>query len=308
MKTRYILSIILVCCGSLLMNAQTTPVAAQAAKLCQQKNYTGAKAKIAESLLLPEEAANPYAWYVKGFIYKEIYKESESKDKRSKSRETAAEAFIKCIEMDKKGEQSSMARIGLKYLASTYFNDALLKTREFVLTDQNEPQEYFDKFRKLIRTVDVTTNMTPYEVEFQRNMAQRYFVLWQNDLDNEVYPDKAAACYKEAIRVDSTDCDLHYNLAVVYYNRAVFKYRKVGPETDMFEVITIQMDGVELFKNKALPAMTKARKLCPERGDIIKGLMYINRALERESDVEYFKAEIERLIQEGKLIEGPPKQ
>ena len=308
MKTSYILTFLMVCCGSLFVSAQQIPLANQAAKLCQQKNYEEAKSKIEAAISSDQESTNPYTWYVKGFIYKEMYKEFEASDKRSKNRDTAVDAFVRTIELDKKGEHTSMTKIGLKYLASTYYNDALLKTREFELADQNEAQEYFNSFRKLMRMVDVTTNMAPYEVEFQKNLAQRYFTLWQSDIDNSVYSDKAVGCYREAIRMDSTNCDLYYNLAVVYYNKAVFKYRKIGPETDIFEVITVQMEGVELFKSKALPAMTKARLLCPDRGDIIKGLMYINRALERESDVEYFKSEIERLIEEGKLKEGPPKQ
>lgn len=303
-----IITLLMICFGSLTIMAQQYPLAGQAAKLCQQKKYDEAVAKIEEALQSETESASPYTWYVKAFIHKEIYKEYESTDRHSKNRETAVAAFIRTNELDKKGEHTSMTKIGLKYLASTYYNDALMRTREFVLADENDPQTYFNSFRKLMRIVDVTTNMTPYEVEFQKNMAQRYFNLWQTDVDNHTYADKAAGCYREAIRLDSTNCDLYYNLGVVYYNKAVFKYRKIGPETDIFEVITVQMEGVELFKTKALPVMTRARLLCPDRGDIIKGLMYINRALERESDVEYFKSEIERLIEEGKLKDGPPKQ
>ena len=308
MKTSHIITLMIVCCSSLLVAAQQGPLANQAAKFCQQKQYTEAKTKIEEALSSEQESANSYTWYVKGFIFKEMYKEFEATDKHSLNRGTAVSAFIKTNELDRKGEYTSMTKIGLKYLASTYYNDALLKTREFVLADQDEPQDFFNNFRKLMRIVDVTTNMAPYEVEFQKNMAQRYFTLWQSDVDNDIYSEKATGCYRDAIRMDSTNCDLFYNLAVVYYNKAVFRYRKIGPETDIFEVITIQMEGVDLFKTKALPAMTKARLLCPDRGDIIKGLMYINRALERENDVEYFKSEIERLIEEGKLKEGPPKQ
>ncbi len=289
-------------------HAQQLPLATEAAKLCQQKQYDLAKAKIAEAITSTEENKSAYTWYVKGFIHKECFKEFELNNRYSTNREQAVEAFSKSLELDRKGEQAGMAKIGLKYLASTYYNDALMKTREFVQADQDEPQKFFNSFRKLMRTVEPTSNLTSYEVEFQKNLGQRYFVLWQSDVDSETLPDKSAACYKEALRMDSTNCDLYYNLAVVYYNKAVFKYRKINSDTDIFEVITIQMDGVELFKNKALPAMTRARLLCPERGDIIKGLMYINKALERENDVEYFKSEIVRLMKEGKLDEGPPKQ
>jgi len=303
MRRSFIITILLACIACLTGLAQNPPLANEAAKLCQDKQYDAAKKKIAMAVQSPVESGDPFTWYVNGFIYKEYYKQYESGNRNSPSRETAVESFMKSLSLDKTNQHTAMTKTGLKFLATTYYNDALLRTREFDLTTEKEPEAFYNKFRKLMHTVEPGSSLNTYDKEYNKNMGQRYFALWQLDLDNSDLPERAATCYSEVIRMDSTDSDAFYNVAVVYYNRAVFKYRKIGPETDIFDLILIQQDCADLIKNKALPSMQKAYKLAPERGDIVRGLMFIHRALEHENDVEYFKKEIERLIDEGKIKE-----
>ncbi|MFM7105422.1 MAG: hypothetical protein ACKOW8_07850, partial [Flavobacteriales bacterium] len=125
--------------------------------------------------------------------------------------------------------------------------------------------------------------------------------LWIENLNDNSLPEKIINCYKEVLRIDTADSDAWYNISVVYYNQAVFKYRLLDSKTDMFDLITIQQECSELISKKALPAMTKAYQLQPEKGEIVRGMMYIHRALEREKDTEYFKQEVSRLIREGKI-------
>ncbi len=284
------------------VKAQDSPLTNEAARLCQEKNFESAKAKINQAMDT-EEAKDPYMWYVKGFIYKEIYKQNESTKRDSRNREIAVECFNKSLDIDKKKEYTEMSNAGIKYLATTYYNDALTRTRDFDLSTVHEAEELFNKFRKQMRTVDPVFPIRNYEKEFSKNVAQRYFLLWQLDVDNETIAEQALAQYSIALRIDSNDVDTQYNVGVIYYNRAVFKYRKINADTDFIDLIDIQQDCANLIKNKALVYMNQAYKLSPERGDIVRGLMYIHRALEHEKDVEYFKTEIERLINEGKLVE-----
>lgn len=278
----------------------------EAAHLCQNKDYASAEKKIAEALD-SEESQQPYSWYVKGFIYKEIYKNTEPNNRNSQYRAEATESFSKSLEMDKKGEFNEMNKAGIKYLASTYYNDALIRSRDFDMNSNNEPSVLFNQFRKLMRLVDPTFPIKKYEAELAKNMAQRYFTLWQFDLDDESYADKSLAEYSHALRLDSLDADTYYNIAVIHYNRAVFKYRKIDAETDFIDLIDIQQECAHLIKNKALINMERAYALNPERGDVVRGLFFIHRALEHEKDVEYFKSEIDRLVKEGKLSEPFPE-
>lgn len=301
MKKQHIIIALLAGLVSIMSYGQSLPLTNEAARLCQGKNYEAAKNKIAEAIESENESMHPYAWYVKGFIYKEIYKNTEPNNRQSKNRELAAESFLKSLEVDKYHEHTSMTKEGLKFLATTYYNDALLRTRDFDLSNATEPEGYFNTFRKLMRTTDPIVNLSTYDKEFSKSMAQRYFSLWQLDLNNDALPEKAQGFYASAVRLDSLDGDTYYNIAVIYYNKAVFKYRKLNADTDIFDLIVIQQECADLIKNKALPNMNRAYKLLPERGDVVRGLMFIHRALEHENDVEYFKSEIERLINEGKI-------
>ncbi len=305
MKKIYFLAFILT---SLVGAAQNNVLTNEATKLCQNKQLDAAKTKIAEALN-SDEKLQPYTWYVAGFIYKECYKEFDSKKRDSAYREQAVEYFIKALDLDKKHEHSGNIKTGIKYLASTYYNDALLRTREFDEATETEPEKLFNMFRKLMRTAEPGCNLNTYDKEFHQQVAQRYFDLWQINIDNNDLPDKALKHYNEAIRVDSSDCMLYYNIGVLHYNRAVFMYRSIGPNTDMFDLIDIQMRASDIIKSKALIAMTKADKLCPSSSEILRGLLYMNKALERDKDIEYFKSEIERLIAEGKMKNlAPPKK
>lgn len=294
----FLLSFVLV---AFTMNGQELPLTNAAAILCQDKQYDAALAKIEEAKLSKIESGFPYMWYVDGFIHKEIYKLNESGNRTSTQREMAVESFLKALELDKRNEQTAMTKLSLKFLASSYYNDALIQTREFDLTNEQEPELYFKKFRRLIHIAEPGTSLKKFDNEFNKSMGQRYFQLWQMNIENDLPAERATGKYNEVVRLDSTDSDAFYNIAVIYYNKAVFKYRKIGPDTDIFDLIMTQQDCAELIKNKALVNMQRAYKLNAENGEIVRGLMYIHRALEHENDVAYFKAEIERLVAEGKI-------
>jgi len=301
-KLPIVLLLVLSIATSIYSFAQELPLTNEAANLCQNKNFDEAKKKIIEAMD-SDESKHPYSWYVKGFVAKEIYKQRESNLRNSKNREDALASFTKCIEMDRKGEYSEMSKAGIKYLATTYFNDAQLRSRDFDLSSAHEAEELFSQFRKYMRIVDPVFPIGGYEKDFSKNMAQRYFILWQMNIDDETLADKSLTQYNNAIRIDSSDSDVYYNVAVIHYNRAVFKYRKINSETDFIELIDIQQEGSALIKNKALANMNRAYNLSPEKPEVIRGLFFIHRALEHEKDVEYFKAEIERLVNEGKITE-----
>ncbi len=302
MKKLHILLILVMGFVHSLSSAQELPLTSEAARYCQEKKYDLAKEKINEAMETGE-ARYPYSWYVKGFIAKEIYKNQELNNRHSKNREEALNGFYKCMEMDKKNEFTEMSKAGIKYLATTYFNDAQTRSREFDLNNAHEAEDLFNLFRKHMRTVDPVFPIKSFEKDFSKNMAQRYFTLWQLNLDDESVAEKALAQYANAMRMDSLDGAIHYNVAVIYYNRAVFKYRKIDANTEFIDLIDIQQECANLIKNKALVSMNKAYAIDPEKPEVIRGLLFIHRALEHEKDVEYFKTEIERLVDEGKLAE-----
>ncbi len=61
-------------------------------------------------------------WYLKGFVYKELYKQSPS---ATENREIAIEALNKSTELDTKKTYTSSVGSALEYLYGTYYNEAI---------------------------------------------------------------------------------------------------------------------------------------------------------------------------------------
>src|ERR1035437_6378586 len=76
----------------------------------------------------PECANDGYAWYVRGFIYKDWYKTFEPQNKKSKTRLDAVEHLKKAFVLLSKDtnatakEYRSAVKLTLKYLGSTFYN------------------------------------------------------------------------------------------------------------------------------------------------------------------------------------------
>ena len=247
------------------------------------------------------EINSAFCWYVDGYIHKELYKTRETGQPNSTLRMRAVDSFMKSLELDDYNEYTKMTKLGLKYLASTYYNDALMLTQSFNATGENEPTSLFGNFLTIMEIADPRTGIVRFSQEFERNMGQRYFQLWTEDVNNTQLPGKIIDRYLRVLSLDSNDVDAWYNVGVVYYNQAVFKYRVLDSKTDIFDLVTIQQECSDLISKKALPAMSMAYNLKPEKGEVVRGMMYIHRALEHEKDTDFFRQEVSRLIRQGKI-------
>jgi hypothetical protein len=284
-----------------VLHAQGMPITNEAARLCQQKMYTEALSKADEAISSKEERNDSYTWYVNGFVHKEIYKEREVGIRQSQHRVKAEASFMQALKQSNTAKYDSMIKLALKYLASTYYNDALQCSQTITAKNEKEAHILFDDFKRLMLVAEPSIDFKIYEKEFAKSIGQRYFSLWQIETENIELRELAASQYESILLVDSSDSDAYYNLAVIYYNQAVFMYRKLGPDMDMFDSITLQEDASKLIRTRALPYMERAYELAPEKGEVVRGIMMMHRALDHEKDVEYFKKEIERLINEGKI-------
>lgn len=285
----------------LVGHAQQLPITNEAARLCQQLQLDAALEKSNESLNDKTESADAYAWYVNGFVLKEIYKDREYGLRNSSLRTAAMKSFATSLEKKNAQQHLAMTRLAMKYLASTYYNDALQAAQSIAEGGEQEANALFVEFEKWMPLAEPGISMTGYKKEFTKSIGQRYFSLWQRDTDNGVNRDKAVAQYEKILKLDSSDVDAYYNLSVIHYNQAVFMYRKIDHETDLFDMMTIQEAAAKLIREKALPLMDKAYELAPEKGEVVHGKIILHRALDHEKDVEYFKNEITRLIREGKI-------
>ncbi len=184
---------------AIAIKAQDLPLTNEAAKLCQEKNFEAAKSKIAEALSTAEESEDAYSWYVAGFIYKECYKNLTTGKRDSPYRVLAAEHFEKSLALDKPKNHITNIRIGLKFIATTYYNDALMRLREMDNGDEVAAEKDFNMFRKLMRTAEPGCDLNQYDKDYHQTAGQQFFDLWKLNPDKEDFSKRSLVHFQEAI-------------------------------------------------------------------------------------------------------------
>lgn len=102
----------------------------KAAEYLKKNNLKAAREAIELASKNDATKAEPRTWYLKGFVFKELYKQSPA---TTEDRETAVQALQKSLELDTKNIYSASANSALEYLYSTYYDEAidLLNAKQF---------------------------------------------------------------------------------------------------------------------------------------------------------------------------------
>jgi hypothetical protein len=271
--------------------AQVNAQVAKAAELCAEKKYDEALVQIDEGFKSNDLNSDPNAWYVKGFILKELYKQKEANQRQSNYRYRSVAALKKAREFDTNLEFASNIDAALQFVAFTYFNDALLRSAEMDSESENEPIDLYKKFEELYKGSEA--ELKDLKVEFNSKMAEGHYRNWiKNTEDNHHY----ALCleyYSKVLALDNRNCTANLNLAIVNYNQGVYMIRKIGAQTDMMDLISIQDESVKKFKS-AIPYAQQAFASCAPSPTKYKVLMFVNRALGREEEFLRLKKESEK--------------
>jgi len=272
-----------------------------AAKQCEAGELSEARGTIEEALRNPAVAKDPYAWFVKGYIFKEIYKQRDNRDKYSENREIAVASIKRSVELDKNGKYEDLIGRAAKFLAVSYFNDAVDTTYNLTYQNQNEPEYFFKKYRSLYPIFDPDKDYTSEKIELYKALGSGYRKLYdRNREQNQIYIDKAIEYYKKVLEMDPKDYQANYNIAINYYNQGAYKIRQVNYNTEIYELIMIQDESVKLFK-QSLPYMLEAHSQRPNRKETLKGLMAIYRSLSDEQKSNQYKNRLEELIKSGEI-------
>lgn len=290
--------ILVLCCFAWSASAQQLRWTQQAADQCTAGNYSAAFASIDKAMKDPLEMNQPYAWYVKGFVYKEFYKANESGQLFSKARTTAVQALVRALELDTKAEYAAQSKSALHFLATSYFNDALVRSREVDASNAEECEYLFDQFRTTMKVVNPLYAFTPFELELYKNLGQQHYRLWERNQDAQIEINLAAKAFQKALAIEESDCDVHYNLAIIYYNQAVKRIRKIDASLDIVRLILIQEESVKLFK-QALPYMQYTFDHCAPKAEYYRGMMYMSRALGKDEDFEKYQTALQEAVKRG---------
>lgn len=240
----------------------------------------------------PKSAKSAYAWYVRGFVYKEWYKTFEPQNKKSKTRLDAVTFLKKALELDTAKEYAGDIKKTLKYLGSTFYNDA---GASLDMTNYSIAIEDYEKAKECFLIAEPNYNLKPREIEFKTVLADTYVKIFRSDLKANVeFFGMAEQLYKQVIVLDTNNWAANYNLAMLYYNYGVDIINAMDVSSDIIVIENIQDQAKELFK-KALPYALKAYTLNQKQRNVLIALQGIYFSLYEFEKSDEFKAKVEEL-------------
>ena len=103
------------------------------------------------------------------------------------------------------------------------------------------------------------------------------------------YAEKAERLYKEVIKVDPRNFRANYNLAVLYYNKAIAIIDNSDVEETGIEDLAKLQDRTNPIFSQAKPYMEKCYQLDPKKKEVLEGLAGIYFALNDLEKSKEFK-------------------
>lgn len=267
---------------------------AKALAFVEAGDYENAKTEIDAAVVNEATYADSYVWYVKGFVYKELYKKNEKNNPLSPIRNEAIAALRKSIELDIKGENINDNKQTLKFLSTTLNNDAANSINN---NNPDAAQKAFEKYKEVILLLDPQTDLKPKTIEFMLALASMLNQQYQTEQDSLKKEFKFLGVknkYQEVLKIDPNNVSANYNLGILYYNKAVHIINNLDYDMDMFALMEIQDNCVEIFK-QSLPFMEKALELEPNRVETLRGLEGIYISLNDFEKSNAIRAKLEAL-------------
>lgn len=261
-------------------------------RMLERGQLDSAKTAIDQAIVHPETARNAQVWYVRGFVYKEIYKAREISNMGSQARDVAVESFRKSIELDSsKTNREENTKI-LVFLASKYYNDAAssLDRDKYPVSISN-----YGKYRQLMTVIEPGSDMKQQDIKYGLAIASVYTDIFNSDRKNNTrFFDLAKAEYNKILMLDPNNLSANYHMGILYYNQAVDIINQSDYDIDIVTLDQIQDNSIALFK-QSLPFMEKAYQLDPNKRETLEGLTGIYFSLNEFEKSNEFKARLEEI-------------
>lgn len=274
----------------------------RASDLGRQSKWSEAKQVLAPVIATPAYQTNGHAWFVMGFIHKELHKQLGEYGADAPERASAATCLQRAMQMGMNASDLEMANEAMDFLARSYFREAIGMVEGFTWGSTDEIFALFGRYEAIQLALDPGKNMLAQRSDLNRYLGQAHALIL--DSDHGQTPDEFQAIfeaaighYEEALQSNPEDYATQYNLAITLYNQGVRKLKTIGHETSMFELMEVQDVCIQLFEQALVP-MQAAHAKQPERLETLKGLMTLHYALSQKSESDRYKAEIERILGE----------
>jgi hypothetical protein len=251
-----------------------------------------AKSAIDSAVADPVTSTNYEAWYLKGYIYRELYKKYDAPTRALGYRTEAVDALKKSILLDSAKQNLDVNRQNLRAIAGTFYNDAV----SFMDTTNCEKAvKYYNLFRETMVLAEPQFNFEKRDIEFKLALATQYTKLYDsNRKKNEQYFTKTKDLYADILKIDPNNVRANYNMGLLYYNQAVNIINEMDYDVDIFTLSNTQDNTIVLFK-QSLPYMEKAYQLDPQRKETLIGLSGIYFSLNEEEKYKFFQSKAQEV-------------
>ena len=259
----------------------------------EQQNYKQAKILIDSAVMQSGSPDNPETWYYRAGIYKGIYKAQQSDDRFSPAREEAITSLKYFLMLDDSSKFYDSAVKSVKYLASTYYNDAVkdMNNQMFEYSAAN-----YEKHKSAWLLIEKNRNFTVDDIGYKEALGTVYMNLCNTGKErNNPYYEKSIHVFAELLELDPNNWNANYNTGILMYNRAVSIIKDMEYDTDLITLDMVQTNCIKLFFT-SLPYMKKAHKLRPANQEPIAGLTGIYFSL---NEPDYFRQYKEMLNDQG---------
>ena len=285
--------IVLVLCQALarLGVAQSDPLV-DALRWFQADELQKARTAVDEAVTDPRSAADPEAWLLRGFVYKELFKESSGLNRLEALRDTALHSLEVCIGLDREGTYRENAVQAYEYMTRTYFNDAARALND---GDAIKGLEMYGRYRTSALRLDPATDLRTRDVEFYNALGSTHNQQYAKDRTRTDLFEQAVDAFSASLAIDPDNHGANYNLATLYYNRAVHAIRAVNASDDLPSLQRIQKVSREYFQ-KALPFMLRAHELDPARPEVLLGLENIYYSLGDDQRTDEYRRRYEAIV------------
>ncbi|MBX7094391.1 MAG: tetratricopeptide repeat protein [Flavobacteriales bacterium] len=275
------------------------PFAEGALVAYQNNEWDKATRLIDSAIVSPSEAGDAFTWHLRGFIYRDVYKQVDKEDRYSKARPIAIESFFKSNELDKNNDFTARNNGSLKSIIVSYYNDAV---RLMDTTNYAESEKFYNEYKKQTQRLTPGTDFTKSDVEYYNALAT-VLVKKYNRMDkgSDEFFNQAIRVYEKVVELDSANCLAHYQIGILYYNKGVEILLNLDPTTPLEDIVKAQETCVDLFL-LSKPHMYKAWELqnCKDINplEIAEGLSGIHYQLNEPDKFKYWE-DLKKKLQEG---------
>lgn len=247
----------------------------------QEGELQKAKVLIDSALTSQLYASENVSWYLKGFIYKDLYKVNKDASNAEELRKTSVNAFYRLMNMDSTNQYKKETLQNLKYLATTYYNDAMKLIQQQNFAGANG---YYSRFVAIYSPInDGTISLSNSELQFHLAVGSSYVQKQKADSVND-YSRLAIAAFEHVLSQDSMNKEANYQIGVIYYNEAVNRILDLDyDDLDLLAFGKFEDETIELFK-KSLPYMERAYGINDKDENVLEGLAGIHFGL-REFEI-----------------------